>query len=48
LQGRKRELLARRRKAKVGEWRLGKRYTSKKVDVIRLKRLSNEGCVSEL
>jgi hypothetical protein len=33
LQGRKRILRARRRKAKVGDWRLGKRNASKEVEI---------------
>ena len=39
---------ARTGKAKVADWGLGIRYTSKKVDIGRLKMLSDEGCVSEL
>jgi hypothetical protein len=41
-------LRARTRKAKVGDWRLGKGDTSKEVDVGKLKMPSDEDCASEL
>jgi hypothetical protein len=41
-------LRARTREAMAGDWRLGKRDTSKEVEVMRLKMPSDEDCASEL